>query len=1788
MSVRPHREWGEHPQSSLKGDGALSSKNTNGRKTLALLAAAATLAGGLTAGTAYAGGGGGDQGGTGGGGSSAQFWSYKDNVSGSWGSATDLNSVSRAMQARGVTMDDSAGKAKAALDAANAECVAGFHQRHPGEGDGDCRVVAVGAASGNGSTTSVWNGSGIYDVSVWKSNWYKYIAPGDYNYAGSRHYKTSTAFDDDPSNSVDKIMERHVDSTRSIVVIVLDKYQPAPPNYTLSVATKASGTTTTAGDTGNVADTITTSRNGSGIDENVSGTSTLRWTGVDGTTRTASKQFTMNNNASQNVSFSYKDMDASWKSWPAGKFTFDVSFAKQGRMAGAVSLNGDADANERWQALKLPNPQKTLTNAAGDQVAAPNDQIASGSLYTAHIRAHSSASEHFWLYDTIDVSAQQVVIGGTQTDDPSKITVTDEDGRTVQADISIDDSQAGKRIVKAHVLKPASGWYTLNVPQSAKPTGADYTISDDSKACWQGDGQDCQVGDSKQVGKITPKPDKVWVLDSNGALNAEDPQHTNKKGSDDRTFVTGDAIGAVVNGRIPGHLLNPFTSYSITDDWTASAQWIDWNHKDQVRVYVDGKDVTDQFDIAIDTARHTTTATAKGGFLAKTALGTADRKVKLYIGGIVSKAPSADYATEQKKLTNKASETWNNETTDTNEPPVYVRNPKPDKVWSTDASKAGQSADPAWTNKASDDTKTFVQRDTFAVTVNGKLPKNLAKKLSAYELGDDFTKASKYVDLDQASVKVTIDGKDSTSLFDVHKDGTKVWVSAKQSLLDTTYNQTADRAVRMTVEGAYKKGVLQAGQKVDMTNGGWEKWNDQEIPSNEPPVKEWTPNPDKSWIRLENGKWKAVIDPDETDKTGADTMKFLDGDQVGSVVNGTIANDLAKVTKISLTDDYANADYLFDLTTDKSQIRVYEADATTDAKSSIADIITTGRDVTDRFDITVNGTKVTATAHADYLAEQVGLKNPKQITLFLPGTVNMANGKGAAQVRKDFNKAAGDELTFCTDPTTKKNLTNAGGETVNNESQPTNEPYICGYVPPVRKKVIAEGSQGGANQDANDKVVYPGQRVEYRLTTKPQLPADLAYDITTVRDVDTYDRYLEPDPQTLEVTDLSTGDQLTMSDPQMGVEGEYSVAWDESNHRFAITYSDKYVKEHWKKGSNPQVQVRFEGTVSKDAPTDRNVDNQWALTLNNGITPSNIVENKPPKHETGKKDTQSSTQGDPTVTIDGKTMLLGDTGNYTVKLDLKQKDNAYRVWRAGITDDYDDKYVSIDPGKIEVLDANGRDVTAKFNVQIRDGVAYVYARTVDTFVPKTGKTVKGDPQPSDLADYSTKDDHDPLAEPAIDQTLLGQEYQIVMPYKVVKVTDGYVVRNKAIQVTNNTTVESNEVSNPLKPINPAKDVTVRVGGASVNGQSIYKARTFLYRLDSSIIPANRAYPQVDQWAITDHLDTKHDEYTGRWAVYAARDLYKDGTVIAKAGDKLAGDGFDSKKFGGDLFALDYKDGTVTVTATDVYRALVSADNTHENGWTAYIQCKRTSIAERVENRFTEQYNDKTMESNVVWTRTPDMTPGLHLEKYDVKSGEQLGDRDDVKDALKMDGDSLEIAFKITNTSKTDNGEGAWFQAKDLKLTDDTIAGIGKVEDLKYPDNWDTLVLKPGESVTVTGMLKGVSEDGKHTDRAKVTGTPLVECPVTDQFGDGDKSDQTVDGDADTTDGLKRVTVGGKTLCEDNAVESNTDDWSGYRPSLARTGLEVGGAMLAVIALACIGMTLAGFGRRQPTRGRHTA
>ncbi|KWZ86696.1 hypothetical protein HMPREF3231_02245, partial [Bifidobacterium longum] len=395
------------------------------RTVLAGLVAVATLAtGGLVASTAYAGGAGDNRpGGATGGLPAGMFWQYKDDASGSFGPAANADgspriaSVEAAYKRAGVSVVndgvyDGPGAIRDTLRGALSKCVAGFRQRHPGEGDGDCRVVGVGSVAGQQGGRWVYNGSGGYSASEWYSSWDSQIKPGTFQY-GSIFYKTSYPFDDDPSTSVDKIAYDNIaraGATPNLIIIVLDKYQPKPPTYHLSVSTQAAEMSGQSGDTKDASDTISLSSDGSKT-ENVNGTATLHWRGIDGTEKTVAKRFTASNKGSATVSASFKDMDASWESWPAGKRWWDVDVAKQGGMAEAVSHKGENDGKESGEKTTTP-PEKWLTNGAGDTVRDGNDSIASGSLYTAHIKAHSNASGKFWIYDTIDT--RDVVIGGTE------------------------------------------------------------------------------------------------------------------------------------------------------------------------------------------------------------------------------------------------------------------------------------------------------------------------------------------------------------------------------------------------------------------------------------------------------------------------------------------------------------------------------------------------------------------------------------------------------------------------------------------------------------------------------------------------------------------------------------------------------------------------------------------------------------------------------------------------------------------------------------------------------------------------------------------------------------------------------------------------------------------------------------------------------------------------------------------------------------------------------------------------------------------------------------------------------------------------------------------------------------------------------------------------------------------------------------------------------------------------------------------------------------------------------
>lgn len=873
-----------------------------------------------------------------------------------------------------------------------------------------------------------------------------------------------------------------------------------------------------------------------------------------------------------------------------------------------------------------------------------------------------------------------------------------------------------------------------------------------------------------------------------------------------------------------------------------------------------------------------------------------------------------------------------------------------------------------------------------------------------------------------------------------------------------------------------------------------------------------------------------------------------------------------------MVDDWTAANYLFDAE-EAAKVRVYAADAGTDRASSVSDIANRGRDITDQWDITIDGTVVTATTKASYLTGLKDLEKARQITMLVPGRANYANGAGAGQVRDDFGIEADDEITFCTAGKNGAELTNAGSQTINTHTVETNEPKVCGYVPPVVKDVVGESSQGGAQDSVDGKIVFPGQRLEYRLETQPHLPDSLAYTIVEVAVTDTYDEHFQPDKQTLEVTDLTTGKFIPKS--------QYRSEWNDANHAVRLVFADDYVRANWLAGANPRIIIRFEGVVAEDAPADTVVDNQWALTLNNSVTPSNKVWNDPPDFQPGKEDTQA----DPSISIDGKTALLGDRIYYRIDLDAKQTNHAYKVWRLGMVDDWDDEYLELDESHITVTDkANGRDVTDRFNIQAIDGVAYVFAKTVDTEVPATGETIKGDLQPADLKIYAAlgDKDHDPLKDPAIDQSLLGTSYEVTLPMTVIKVTDDYVVTNTATQLVNDVRKDTNQVSNPLQPINPAKDVVVKVDGQSVDGKSIYLNSLFLYRLDSSTLPPDRAYPQVSDWSISDPLDTRYDKFTGQWAVYAACNLIKDGETLAERGERIAGSDFDASRFGGELFELATDErGVVTVRATELMLGLVSADTEHEQAWTAFIQCQRIAVGGPVANQFTETINGVERPSNTVTTHTPDMTPRLTIEKWDEQSGWPDGDRDTVDEALNMNGSDTRIVFTITNASPTDpdTGDGPWFKASELSLTDQLVAGDGQIGEFEYPDDWQTLILKPGDSAEVKATLTGVSEH--HTDRAIVTGVPLVQCVVSDPDPFDGKDEEKLPEDA--------VEIDGRTLCADTTVTSNTDDWNGYQPkdNLATTGTNIAGLIAVILVLALLGTGATAAIRLTRANGRHT-
>lgn len=480
---------------------------------------------------------------------------------------------------------------------------------------------------------------------------------------------------------------------------------PPPPTYDLTVTTDHASTVTEAGSTVPVYDTIHASRGGKGADENVDAEVVLTYEGPEGNKSVTKTASIANNGDTKSPEFIPADFG--WTSWPAtgeGKsFWFDVKVAKQGNMNEAVDT-ADREASESWT-VKPKNPVKVLTNGETGSGLTEKDVLAANMFYNANITAHSNGyASQLTITDTVNTA--DVVIGDKETDNPDRVQVLGPNGQRVKADVTIDRSVEGKVVISGTVKDIVDqGNYTLMVPTYTKATGADYRIPDDSKVCYTEAQDHCLTGNSAETGKVTPDPDKVWTADEAQARTTADPERTNQKGVDNKTFLPGDKVSAVVNDRIAAYLQYGLEEYSITDDWSDGLTYVTMDGAP--KVYFQGQDVTDLFEITNDTAKGVTTAKAKPEFLAKTARLTEPGEVKLVISGQFRR----DYDTDgqNKQLINKGSVTWNNESKATNEPPIFTVTPKPaidvEKFTLSEGLEAGDrdEADNALTLKSAKD-----------------------------------------------------------------------------------------------------------------------------------------------------------------------------------------------------------------------------------------------------------------------------------------------------------------------------------------------------------------------------------------------------------------------------------------------------------------------------------------------------------------------------------------------------------------------------------------------------------------------------------------------------------------------------------------------------------------------------------------------------------------------------------------------------------------------------------------------------------------------------------------------------------------------------------------------------------------------------------------------------------------------------------------------------------------------------------------------------------------------------
>jgi len=574
-----------------------------------------------------------------------------------------------------------------------------------------------------------------------------------------------------------------------------------------------------------------------------------------------------------------------------------------------------------------------------------------------------------------------------------------------------------------------------------------------------------------------------------------------------------------------------------------------------------------------------------------------------------------------------------------------------------------------------------------------------------------------------------------------------------------------------------------------------------------------------------------------------------------------------------------------------------------------------GTDVSDWFTFTDKDGKATLTAKAEKLAEITALGQNIHWTLF--GHVNQDAKPGGFQ--------------------------NTVAQITNGDRQNSNT--VTNQVPNVTPHKTV-GTTNGFSADS--RAVLPGQKLNYHLTLSGDTLTNLSDEVTKHGITDHFNKdYYQVDTEK-PVSVYSTPVELkTGTDTGAAAKNEMV---EEDLSKFKVTVdNEKGVATvelvNPADGVGKNYYIVLHGTVKKDAKPGEFTNTATQFT-NDYTKDTETVKNHVPNVDPHKYDLHPENGQN----IDGKTVEVGNVLNYTLNLDTtKLTDSAYTINRVGMRDDYDEQYVKLLKDRIKVYQVNPEVQLG----EVSDVAGVVAAQGKDV----TDKFTINDDGKQAVVEMNKNEDGT-LALP------MGARYIIVLPAEVIKNTDGDI-KNTAYQFVNDNEYVTETVVNRLKKIEPHKDVVVNVGDKdSINGTEIPLTTTFNYKLSTHTRAADSA-STMKELALVDKYDKEHDKYDGQFKAITRYDVYgEDGNILYHAGDDVT-EHFTQKH--------DAAGGVVTFEAKLDWIKLMNQDANKktEQGVDVYMSVTRTKAAERIENKVTERYNGNTMDSNVVWTKTPE-------------------------------------------------------------------------------------------------------------------------------------------------------------------------------------------------------------------------